>query len=56
MTTIFERAVHSVDRVFSLYCVCYFGCFHFGFDGGTVFLIAPVPSRFFTFAFYLRFI
>ena len=37
MTTFWEGAVHSVNRMFSLYNVylfiCYFGCFAFWFRG-----------------------
>ena len=46
MATFWEIAVHSVYRIFCLY----FGLFvilvisHFGFDGGTLVLIASVPG------------
>ena len=46
MATFWERAVHSVYRVFSLYYVysIIFDVSHFGIEGGAVVLIAPVPN------------
>ena len=41
MATIWERASHSVNRMFSLYLVI----FYFGFKGGTLVLIASVPDH-----------
>ena len=42
MANFWERAAHLVNRMFSLYHVCFS---HFGFEGGTVVLIAPVPGH-----------
>ena len=47
MATFWERAAHSVNRVFSLYfayCFCLV-ISHFGFEGGTLVLIASVPGH-----------
>ena len=48
MATFWERAAHSVGRVFSLYFFYFFFFFffvisRFGFESGVLFLIAPVP-------------
>ena len=52
--TFWERAAHSVYRMFSLYLallIVILVISHFGFEGGTLVLIAPVPSNGLTFYF-----
>ena len=54
MATFWERAAHSVYRMFSLYLallIVILVISHFGFEGGTLVLIAPVPSNGLTFTF-----
>ena len=51
-TTVWARAAHSVNRMFSLLCLFVtFVVSHFGFEGGTLVLIATVPSHYFPFTF-----
>ena len=46
MTTFWERAAHSVYRMLSLLCLFVaLGVSHFGFEGGTLVLIASVPGH-----------
>ena len=41
MASLWERAAHSVNNMFSLLC-----CFsHFDVEGGNLVLIAPVPDH-----------
>ena len=59
MTTFWERAAHSVYRMFSLYCdIVITVISHFGFEGGALDLIASVPGHYlyFTFCFVIVFI
>ena len=52
MATFWERAAHSVYRMLSLYFdIVILVIFHFGFEGGTLVLIALVPGHclYFTF-------
>ena len=52
MTTFWERAAHSVYRVFSLYFDLLLYLLLPGwFDGGTLILVASVPGRCFSFTF-----
>ena len=47
MVTFWERAAHSVNHMFFLY-FDFFGILvisHFGFEGGTLVLIASVPGH-----------
>ena len=53
MATFWERAAHSLYRVFSLYFdIVILGISHFDFEGGTLVLIASVPGHCLSFAFY----
>ena len=46
MASYWERAAHSVNRMFSLFCVFVaLVVSHFGFDGWTLVLIASVPGH-----------
>ena len=46
MATFWERAAHSVYRMFSLYFdIVIVVISHFGFEGGTLVLIASVPGH-----------
>ena len=47
MATFWERTAHSVDRMFSLYCIyLYFKLFPvFGFEGKILVLIVPLPGH-----------
>ena len=46
MATFWKRAVHSVNHVFSLLCLCVaLIVSHFGFEGKTLVLIASVPGH-----------
>ena len=52
MASFWERDVHSVKRMFSLYYVYSLFCFsHFGFEGWTVVLIVPAPGHCLPFTF-----
>ena len=45
MATFWERVAHSVNRMFSLLCLFVaLAASHFGFEGGTLVLIASVPG------------
>ena len=50
MATLWERAAHSVNRMFSLYLVI-LAISHFGFEGGTLILIASDPDYCLSFIF-----
>ena len=47
MATFWEETAHSFNRMFALLLLCLFFLIfvvsHFGFEGGTVVLIAPDP-------------
>ena len=46
MATFWERATHSVYRMFSMYFdIVILVISHFGFKGGTLVLIALIPSH-----------
>ena len=46
MATFWERAAHSVNRMFSLLCLYVaLVVFHFSFEGGTLVLIASVSGH-----------
>ena len=46
MATFWEKAAHSVNRMFSLLCLYVaLVVFHFSFEGGTLVLIALVPGH-----------
>ena len=47
MATFWERAAHSVYRMFSLYfeVIVILVICHFGFEGGALVLIASVPGH-----------
>ena len=49
MTTFWEIAAHSVDRIFSFVILV---IFHFGFEVGTLVPIALVPGHCLPFTFY----
>ena len=50
MVTFWERDAHSVYRMYSLYFnIVILVISHFGFEGGTLVLIAPVPGHCFSF-------
>ena len=52
MATFWERVAHSVYRMFSLYLTsCNLNIPHFGFESGTLVLIASVPGHCFSFPF-----
>ena len=54
MATFWERAAHSVDHMFSLYSswlIVMLVICHFGFEGGTLVLIASVPGHCLSFTF-----
>ena len=52
MASFLERAAHSVDHIFSLLCLFVpLVVLHFGFDGGTLILIALVPGNCLPFTF-----
>ena len=52
MATFWETAAHSVYRTFSLYFdIVILVISHFGFEGGTLILVAPVPGHFLSFCF-----
>ena len=53
MATFWERVAHSVNRTYSLLCL--FDS-HFGFEGGTLVLIASVPAHCLPLIFYFRYI
>ena len=54
MATLWERAAHSVNRVFSLLCLFVaLVVSHFGFEGSTLVLIASVPGHCLPFTFCL---
>ena len=46
VATFWERAAHLVNRMFSLYFVILV-ISHFGFEGGTLVLIASAPGQYF---------
>ena len=53
MATFWERAAYSVYRMFSLYFdIVILVISHFGFEGGTLVLIASVPGYCVSFTFY----
>ena len=55
VATFWERAAHSINRMF--YCImsiCNFGCFPFGFEGGSVVLVASAPGHDLPFAAKLK--
>ena len=55
MVTFWERAVHSVNRMFSLLCLFVaLVVSHFGFEGWTLVLITSVPGHCFIFHFLNR--
>ena len=52
MATFWERAAHPVYHMFSLYIdIVILVISHFGFEGGTLVLIASVPGHCSTFTF-----
>ena len=53
MATFWKIAAHSVYNMFSLYLIFFviLVTSHFGFEGGTLFLIAPVPGHCLPFTF-----
>ena len=54
MATFWERAAHSVNRVFSLLCLFkVLVVFRFGFEGRTLVLISSVPGHGFPLIFIL---
>ena len=56
MATFWERAAHSLYCMFSLYFeIVILVISHFGFEGGTLVLIASVPGHYLLFTFYIIF-
>ena len=54
MATFLERAVHSVNHMFSLLCLFVtLVASHFGFEGRTLVLIASSPGHCLTFIYYV---
>ena len=52
MATCWDRAAHSVNRIFSLLCIFVaLVVSHFGFEGRTLVLIASVPGHCLPFTF-----
>ena len=52
MATSWERAAHLAnDVLFVLYLICNLVVSHFGFEGGTIVLIAPIPGHCLSFTF-----
>ena len=46
LATFWETAAHLVNHfLLGIMSICNSGCFHFGIEGGTVVLIAPVPGH-----------
>ena len=55
MATFWERAVNSDYRMFSLYFdIVNLAIFHFGFEGGTLVLIAFVPGHCLSFTLHYK--
>ena len=53
LATLWERAAHSSNRMFSLFCLFVtLVVSHFAFQGGTLVLIASVPGDCLSFTFY----
>ena len=53
MATFLERAAHSVNHILPFYFdIVILVISHFGFEGGTLVLIAPVPGHCLSFPFY----
>ena len=55
MAIFWERAAHSLNRLFSLYYI-YVGYFLFSFEDKTLVLIAPVPGHCVRFYFWVVFV